>query len=174
MRLPVSWSMLLPWAGGEGCYEWMWIVETLVNHEFMNKCDCICIRIHVLGSMLLSLSYTALLHIGKYTAQTKHKKRSAEYYSILSSVFQLFRDRTSVYWGQPEWRRKSEHDEESSWLCHSFFRSLWSHIVRLFLCFAHNSTHRMWEKLPFGFHPIHLIRGEDDDERIVDSTLKLT
>lgn len=82
---------------GLGCYEWVWIVETLVNHEFMNKCDCICIRIQVLGSILLSL--TAPLYIGKYTAQTKHKKRSAEYYSMLSSVFQLFREKASVYWG---------------------------------------------------------------------------
>lgn len=122
-----------------------------------------------------SLFYGSVLYIGKYTAQTKHKKSVVQNIILFCLRFSSCSERASVYWGQPEWRRKSEHDDESSWLCHSFFRSRFG--LTLLGCFSssHIIAHtRECEKSCLSDFIQFTWYEEDDDERIVDSTLKLT
>lgn len=131
------------------------------NHEFMNKCDCICIWIQLICQMkgddverstkyLLLLFLLPAYSIGNIP---QNQTKSREYYSILSSVYSVHTER----------RKKKEHDEDSSWLA-----------ILLFTHSAH-CTCCCWpshvRKLP---RFLNSPDTRDDDERIVNSTLKLT
>lgn len=139
-----------------------WINVTAFAYECLSLAVC------------FFLFYGSALYIGKYTAQTKHKKRSAEYYSILSSVFQLFRESECVLRATGVKKKKWTWRWVKLTLPFILQESFWSHIVRLFLFFAHNSTYWECEKSCLSDFIQLTWYEEDDDERIVDSTWKLT
>lgn len=107
------------------------------NHEFMNKCDCICI----LDPGLLSISLSR-----KDSQPHRNQTKSVEYYSILSFGFRF--SRSVCIEGNRREKKESEHDEDSSWLAtFSEFSLPYTHSSSLLGALAHN-TKKCEKKLP--------------------------